>query len=144
MLNIRTCLLAAFVLIGAAVFAQSKQEAAVADAVQQLRKAMLDSDSAALAKLTAEKLSYGHSGGLIENKQEFIQKLVSGRSDFVTMDLTDQTVSVSGDVALVRHTLKGSINDGGKPGDVHLKVLLVWQNQKGGWKLLARQAIKQP
>jgi ketosteroid isomerase-like protein len=123
--------------------AQSKDETKVAETVQQLRKAMIDADSAALVKLTSNKLSYGHSGGLVENQQEFITKLTSGKSDFVTMDLTDQTITVSDNVALVRHTLKGSINDGGKPGDVHLKVLLVWQKQKGDWKLLARQAIKQ-
>jgi ketosteroid isomerase-like protein len=133
----------AFFAIAMLALAQSKDETKVADAVQQLRKAMLDADSVALARLTAEKLSYGHSGGLIENKQEFMHKLVSGRSDFVTMELSDQTISVSDNVALVRHTLKGSTMDNGKAGDVHLKVLLVWQKQKGGWKLLARQAIKQ-
>jgi ketosteroid isomerase-like protein len=134
----------AFAAIAMLALAQSKDETKVADAVQQLRKAMIDADSVTLVKLTSGKLSYGHSGGLVENQQEFITKLTSGKSDFVTMDLTDQTITVSEDVALVRHTLKGSINDGGKPGDVHLKVLLVWQKQKGDWKLLARQAIKQP
>ncbi|MEK7226911.1 MAG: nuclear transport factor 2 family protein, partial [Bacteroidota bacterium] len=33
-------------------------------------------------------------------------------------------------------------NDGGKPGEVHLLVMLVWQKQGGKWILLARQAVK--
>ena len=40
------------------------------------------------------------------------------------------------------NTLNAKTNDGGKPAEVHLKVLLIWQKGKSGWKLLARQAIK--
>ena len=122
--------------------AQTKGEKAVADAVEQLRTAMVNADKAVLEKLVDEKLSYGHSSGHIDNKKEFIQKLISGESDFVTMDLTEQTISISGDVAIVRHTLSAKTNDSGKPGEVHLKVMLVWQKHKKSWILLARQAIK--
>ena len=68
--------------------------------------------------------------------------LLSGASDFVTIDLTEQTIKIAGNNAIVRHTLKATNNDGGKPGAPHLYVLLVWQKQKGKWKLLARQAVK--
>jgi ketosteroid isomerase-like protein len=135
-------LLFSLVTIVTTVFAQSKDEKAVADAVEQLRMAMINGDSAVLEKLTAEKLSYGHSSGHIDDKKEFVGKLASHSSDFVSIDLSEQTISISEKVAIVRHTLSAKTNDGGKPGDVHLKVLLIWQKQKGGWKLLARQAIK--
>lgn len=123
-------------------FSQSKDEKAVTDVVEQLRVAMVNADKAALENLTSDKLSYGHSGGHVEGKEEFVQKIVSGASDFVTIDLTEQTISISDKVAVVRHILTAKTNDNGKPGDVHLKVLMVWQKQKGGWKLLARQAVK--
>ena len=119
------------------VIAQTKDEKEVADAVEQLRVGMLNGERA-----TLEKLSYGHSSGHIDDKKEFVEKLSSGASDFVTLDLTEQTISISDKVAIVRHTLNAKTNDGGKPGEAHLKVLLIWQKQKGGWKLLARQAIK--
>jgi ketosteroid isomerase-like protein len=124
--------------------AQSKDSAAVAAAVELLRKAMIDADKAGLQKLTTDKLSYGHSGGKVEDQSTFIENIVSGKSDFVTIELTNQTISVSGDAALVRHTLSASTNDGGNPGTVKLNILLVWQKQKGAWKLLARQAVKFP
>ncbi|HEY4336583.1 MAG TPA: nuclear transport factor 2 family protein, partial [Puia sp.] len=63
-------------------------------------------------------------------------------SDFVTVDLSNQTVKVVGNTAWVRHTLTATTNDGGKPGNAHLSVLLVWVKQKGQWRLLARQAVK--
>lgn len=122
--------------------AQSKDEKAVADAVEQLRKAMVNADGPKLESLVDEKLSYGHSGGHIDDKKEFVQKLTSGASDFVTMDLTEQTIFISGDIGIVRHTLSAKTNDNGKPAEVHLKVMLVWQKHKKAWILLARQAIK--
>lgn len=124
------------------LFAQDKQEKAVADAVEKLRVAMINANKADLENLVADKLSYGHSGGHIDDKKEFVEKLVSSKSDFVTMDLTEQTISISGNTAIVRHILSAKTNDGGKAGEVHLRILLVWQKQKGGWKLLARQAVK--
>lgn len=122
--------------------AQSKEDAAVNAAVENLKKAMVDGDKAGLEKITADKLSYGHSSGKIEDKTTFVDNIVTGKSDFVTIELTNQTVSVSGDAAIVRHTLSATTNDNGNPGNVKLNILLVWQKQKGQWKLLARQAVK--
>lgn len=122
--------------------AQSNDEKQVAAAVDILKKAMIDADQAKLNALTASDLSYGHSSGKIEDKSAFIKALVSGTSDFVSIGLTDQSVKVTGNTAIVRHTLSGSTVDGGKPANVKLAVLTVWQKHQGKWKLLARQAIK--
>jgi hypothetical protein len=115
---------------------------AVSEAVTQLTKAMIDADEKTLTELAAPQLSYGHSGGTIEDKATFIEKIVSGHSDFVTIDIQKQTISIAGETAIVRHDLKADILDGGKAASIHLGVLLVWQKQSGKWKLLARQAIK--
>jgi hypothetical protein len=116
----------------------------VSQKVEQLRQAMIDGDGKALKQLSSPLLSYGHSGGHIEDQAAFIEKIVSGKSDFVTMELADQSVRISGDVALVRHNLNADIKDGGVASSIHLGVLLVWQKQAGEWKLLARQAFKYP
>lgn len=133
-----------FTLLTISSSAQSADERVVSSAVEQLRKAMIDADSIALDKLTCDSLSYGHSSGLVQNKKEFIAALTSGRSDFVTLDLTEQTISISGSNAIVRHILSATTNDSGKPGIVKLKILLVWTKEKGKWRLLARQAVKFP
>lgn len=123
-------------------FAQSKDEAAVAGAVEALKKAMIDADKAALESLAADDLSYGHSAGKIEDKAEFVRAIVSNESDFVTINLSEQTIKIVGNAAIVRHKLAATTNNNGKPGTANLAVLLVWQKQKGSWKLLARQAVK--
>ncbi|HET6722662.1 MAG TPA: nuclear transport factor 2 family protein [Chitinophagaceae bacterium] len=131
------------ILFNVMAFTQTKDEKDVANAVELLKMAMINADKTSLENLTAEKLSYGHSGGHIDDKKEFVDKIVSGASDFVSIDLAEQTISITDDVAVVRHVLNAKTNDAGKgPGEVHLRILLIWQKQKAGWKLLARQAVK--
>jgi hypothetical protein len=129
-------------LIAITANAQTKAETAVADAVEKLRKAMVDGNKADLESIASEKLSYGHSGGHVEGKAEFVEKIASGKSDFVTIELKDQTISISGKAAIVRHKLNATTNDSGKPGEVHLLILLIFQKENKQWKLLARQAVK--
>lgn len=137
-------LLFACLIFTATAFAQSKDEKDVTAAVEFMRKAMVDGNRADLTKLAAEDLSYGHSSGKIQNKAEFVEAIASGSSDFVTIDLTEQTVKVVGTTAIVCHKLSAQTNDGGKPGTTVLGVMLIFQKQKGGWLLLARQAYKLP
>lgn len=124
--------------------AQSKKEKALETSIEQLRVAMIDADSIGLSRLTSDKLSYGHSSGAVEDKAAFISKITSGRSDFESIQLTGTTIAYSGKTAIVRQHLDAVTKDGGKPGEVHLELLLVWQQEKGQWKLLARQAVKRP
>ena len=117
-------------------------EQSVAIAAERLRVAMVDPTQAALAQLVADDLSYGHSGGKVDTKSSFISDLLAGKSDFVTIAISDQTIKVVGNTAIVRHTLTADTNDSGKPGKVQIKILGVWQQQGGQWKLLARQAVR--
>lgn len=136
-------LMACFLFIGH-TFAQTKDEKAVEAAVEFMRKAMIDGNKAQLTSLAAADLSYGHSSGVVQNKSEFVDAIVSGKSDFVTIDLTGQTIKVVGNTAIVRHKLSAKTNDGGKPGTTVLGVMLIFEKMNGEWKLLARQAFHYP
>ena len=131
-------LIAFFLLNATLSFGQSKAEAAVNDAVNQLTEALLSGDRAALTAIAADELTYGHSSGNIEDKTAFVEAVASGKTDFTKIDVSDQTISVVGKIALVRHKMSADL------GKVHLDlgVLTVWTKQKKGWKLLARQAFK--
>jgi ketosteroid isomerase-like protein len=118
----------------------STQETAVAAAVESLRKAMIAADKSALENLTAAELSYGHSSGRLENKAEFVDALVSGRSGFSAIELSAQTINVQDKVAVVRHVFDATTRkDGGK---VKMAILTIWAQQQEKWKLLARQAVR--
>ena len=142
-INMKNCfLMLAFVALYYSSHSQSKAEKTVQQKILQLKLAMINADSVMLDKLTDASLSYGHSGGTVEGKDAFIKKIISGKSDFVSIDISDQTILMSGKTAVVRYLMNAKTNDNGSPGEVHLRVLLIWQKTRGAWKLLARQAIK--
>ena len=120
-----------------------KNETDVNAAVETFRKAMVDADRSTLTALLSDDLSYGHSDGRVEGKQELIDKMSDGRYDFVNMDITEQSVKIVENIALVRNKVDGKTSDNGKPNEAHLYVLMVFQKTDKGWKLLARQAVKQ-
>jgi hypothetical protein len=124
------------------VLAQQNDDPTLTNTIEAFRKALIDPTKADLDKLTMNELTYGHSSGMIQDKAAFEQALLSGASDFVSIDLSQQTMHVVGNTAWVRHVLSAVTNDGGKPGETHLSVLTVWMKVKGQWKLLARQAVK--
>ncbi|MDE1193236.1 MAG: nuclear transport factor 2 family protein [Arachidicoccus sp.] len=124
------------------VNAQNKKVKEVEAAVQQLTKAMIDADSVQLYALTYPDLKYAHSTGKVQNQREFVEGITSGRSDFVTIDLQNQTIDIIGNTACVRHILDAKTNDSNVPGHTRLAILLVWAKESGKWKLLARQAVK--
>jgi len=140
---------AAAALLGAAAYAigpahaQSADERAVAQAVEALAKVMLDVDRARLESLAAEQLSYGHSAGKIETKKEFVDAILSRASAFRKLDLSNQTISVVENEAIVRHLMTGeTVNPSGQVSPVKVGVLQVWQKKDGNWLLLARQAYR--
>ena len=122
--------------------AQTTDEKEVAAAVESLRKAMIDGDKSALESIAAEELSYGHSNGKLEDKAAFVAAIAGGSNDFKAIALSDQTIRVAGNTAIVRHKFNAEVVNNGTPGTANIGVLLIWQKQQGKWKLLARQAVK--
>ena len=142
-LGLSTVMMALALLTGAPVVAApSGDEAAVAQAVEAFRNAMLKADRSQFEALCAGQLSYGHSAGRVENKAQFIDAATSGQSTWKFITLTGQTTQIVGDTAVVRHTLTGETERDGKTNPVKLGVLMVWHKQDGNWKLLARQAVR--
>ena len=131
-----------FLLSGLNIAAQTKDEKEVAEVIEKLRKAMVEADKQTLENITAEQLTYGHSSGKIDTRTSFVADLASGKSDFVSITLSEQIITMSDNLALVRHKLIGETNDNGKTSPINLNVLLVWQKQKGQWKLIGRHASR--
>lgn len=122
----------------------NKEETEVAARVESLRQALIDADANKLKDLTSGDLSYGHSSGVVQNQSIFIEKLINGESDFVSIEFQNQTIEIIGDVAIVRHNLAAHTKDSGMDKDIKIGNMLVWQKQKSKWVLIARQAFKLP
>ncbi|HET9815677.1 MAG TPA: nuclear transport factor 2 family protein [Xanthobacteraceae bacterium] len=124
--------------------AQGGDEAAVNQASEDLRKAMIDADKARLEDLVADQLSYGHSGGVIESKEQFITVIVSKKTIYKSIALSEPSIAVVGNNAIVRHIFSAETESDGKAASARVGALQVWQKQGARWKLLARQAFRLP
>lgn len=115
----------------------------MAAAVEQFRTGIIDADRTVLENIFADKLVYGHSNGKVQNKAECIDEIVSLQpNDYQTITLTDQTITISGETAVVRHIYSADFLSKGVKGSLRIGNVLIWQKQEGKWKLLARQAYK--
>lgn len=124
-------------------FAQNKDVAAVEKAVAELVDAMIVGDETRLRNLTDPQLTYGHSNGLIEDQEAYIEAIRSGVSNFTEINIENQSIDIKDNIALVRHFLIGQThNRDSDPAPVNLGVLTVWQKKGKNWRLLARQAFK--
>ena len=136
----------AFLALGAAslpALAETSDQTAVAEAVAALTKAMLAADRAKLEALVSDNLSYGHSAGVVQDKKEFVDVIASKKTVYKSIELSNQTVTVAGNNAIVRHAWEGESGTGdGKWNVSKIGVMQVWQKDAGGWRLLARQAFK--
>jgi ketosteroid isomerase-like protein len=122
--------------------AQSTEEAAVAQAVESLRQAMFAKDVKGFEALISENVSYGHSAGRIENKQEFIKAALANKAVMKSLAFTDQTIQVNGNTAIVRNTYNAVNELDGKTNTTRIGVLLVWAKEGANWRLYARQAYR--
>ena len=120
--------------------AQDGDEAAVKQAVEAFRKAMLGNDRAQLDALTADQLSLGHSGGQVQNKAEFIDYAVKAR--WKSLSVSNETTHIVGSNAISRFIFTGESESDGKINAMKIGVLMVWLKQEGHWKLLAGQSVK--
>ena len=118
------------------------QQKTVEESLETFRQLLVTPDQEKLNALAHKDLTYGHSSGKIENKAEFIDQLVSKRSDFKKVDFLEQQIFTEGKTAIVRHILEADTFNNQVAGHIRLKILLVWVKDRKDWKLIARQAVK--
>jgi ketosteroid isomerase-like protein len=125
-------------------FAQTEAEKQVTDVVLAVHKAIfVNKDSLALEAVIASELSYGHSGGKVEDRKEMISNVAKSKSVYTNLDAKVLSVSVHGKTAVSRYLLTGTeTKTDGKSTELKLNILQVWVKEKKVWKLLARQAVK--
>lgn len=134
-------LLIFFIFLAVSGYSQKNQN--LNTSIDLLKELMLNPTTEGLKSISHPLLTYGHSGGKVENQAEFIEAFISGNSDFTDLKFSEIDVKQIKNTAIVRHILEGTTNDKGKaPGVVKIKVMLVWVKEKGSWKLIGRQAVK--
>ena len=129
-------------LLGAS--AQSKEEVRVMAQARALNEAVFGKrDSAFLARVFATGLTYGHSGGKLESREQALDGIVHNKSKYTDVALGPTTVAIEGKTAVTRYLMTGNEHKAdGTVVPLKLHIVLTWAKVKKDWKLLARQAVK--
>jgi ketosteroid isomerase-like protein len=114
----------------------------IAEKMEGLKTALLTKDSLSLSALLAEDVTYGHTNGLTQSKQELIRSVMSGQQDYKSITIRKSEIRIHGNTAIVNIEGNSSLLLDGKPLDLDMDVLLVWVLEKDGWKLAARQSVR--
>ena len=127
---------------GKAIAGGKPTEKALITAVDRLKDALIHKDTAALNQLLSPNLSYGHSNGWIENKQEMKADLYNGKITYISIIQASPRIQITGIVAIARMTATFEAELEGKRLTFELEVMQVWLWQNNQWQLLARQSTK--
>ena len=131
-------------LLSGTAAASAADESAVTESVEILRKGLLEADKAKLEQVAASQISYGHSDGRVETKEQFINAVMTRKQVVKSLAFPDLNVAVVGNSAIVRHVYLSESELDGKATTTRIGALQVWQKQDGAWKLLARQGFRFP
>ena len=104
---------------------------------------MVGKNTVSINQQTDKALSYGHSNGWIETKDEMIKNLESGYTSYQAIKEDSLKVVVNGNMALARYVGDYTVSlNGGNYVTYHLKVLEIWVKKGKRWLLFARQAVR--
>jgi hypothetical protein len=108
-----------------------------------LDNAMLDKDLERLKVLVHPKASIGHSNGWVQNKNELIDDLKTGKVSYHSIDqIRIEEKDIEQDFIRVRRKLKVEGQYEQHPFEVMLSVMEIWKKQSGGQlQLWSRQAV---
>jgi ketosteroid isomerase-like protein len=113
------------------------EAAAVLAAEDRRYRAMVETDLVALDQLLDDRLSYAHSSGARDTKDEYVAKVRSGYYDYLRIDHPVERVEVIGDTAMVVGRMTCDLTVQGTPKTIDNLALAVWVRTAGEWRLLA-------
>src|SRR5499427_1770504 len=93
----------ASLMLGMANIADAAEEDVVKEAVEILRAGILQADRSKLSRVCADQISYGHSDGRAETKEQFINGVLTRKQTVKSLAFPELKVSVVGDAAIARH-----------------------------------------
>ena len=124
-----------------AVFAD-EAERVVLQAEGARIQAMLAGDLPVLNTFLAADLTYVHSGGQLETKTEFIERLRTGHLRYRRLDREEVRARVYGKTAVVTGRAHVEVDADGEQHAFEIRFLEVWVSKNGRWQMVAWESTR--
>ncbi len=113
------------------------------ESMSNLDKALMNKDEKTLVQLLHTDVSYGHSNGWVQSKNDIINDLKIGKLVYNKIENASvMIVALNNNWATVRTNTNAEGSAGGTAFKLNLHILQVWIKAKSGWQLVARQSTK--
>ena len=113
------------------------------NAMQQLDKALLQKDEVVLKSILHKEVSYGHSNGWIQSKDDILNDFKSGKLTYNNIQNNSSAiVKISEKYATVKTNTNAEGVVNGTEFKLTLHIMQFWVKTKKGWQLIARQSAK--
>ncbi len=127
----------------AAAFAQSDEKELTKKTYLLSRTVFGTKDTVTLKKMLAKTVSYGHSHGNVQTRDELVKAIARNQSNYTDTLISDLKLFMVDNTAIVRYVFKAiEIKKDGSATDLNLSIMLVWIKEKREWKLMGRQAVR--
>jgi hypothetical protein len=103
-------------------------------------KGLLSNDIDAVEKLLGDDLTYVHSSGRLDTKETYMDALRSGRTRYLTMDLSDVEGRGLGDTGVITNIFDAKVQTANGEVTLHSRALLVYAKRDGRWQLIAYES----
>ncbi|MBK6543747.1 MAG: nuclear transport factor 2 family protein [Saprospiraceae bacterium] len=140
--NIRRIFILLVLLTNLQVFLNGQECIILESLVKDFNNTLISRDAKQLDKLVHSDLTYGHSNGWVENKNEFLINNQSKYLIYEKIEMDSLQIHCFDKLAIVRFHALHDIILNGKIISLKLHVCQTWIKTKGKWKLLARQSTK--
>lgn len=117
-------------------------EQKLAVTLKEFHQALVQKNTVSINQQTDKAMTYGHSNGWVETKNDMIKNLETGYMNYNSFKEDSVQVIVNGNMAHARFVADIAATLNGKEGSFHLKVLEVWVRKGKRWVLFARQAVR--
>lgn len=131
-----------FILTAAIVHAQSKQEQQVLQLSKQKFKWIVGKNMDSLNYGLDERLSFIHSNGWVQTKKELMDDLVSGKLNYVSIEVLNASARLYPKSAVVTGRGKFVATLNGNTNTYELAYTETYVLQKREWKLVSRHASR--
>ena len=112
--------------------------------MQQLDKALLQKDEPVLRSVLHSDVSFGHSNGWIQSKNDMLNDFTSGKLTYNKVENNSSAIVViSKKYATVKTNTNAEGVVNGTAFKLTLHIMQFWIKTKKGWQLIARQSAKQ-
>lgn len=119
-----------------------KAIAEVKEVERQRVQSLLRNDLTSLERFLADDLTYTHSSGLVDNKEQFLASLRAGAVRYEMMEHEEVQARAYGETIVLTGRSKVKVKVRGEALNLALRFTLVYARQGGQWRMAAWQSTR--